>query len=161
MMRGGSDTKKKGFPTMCNLLHATMFHRLVDKAGGVDGAVASITAVTGEEVSRGTVSKAQNGGCHVPITWAWALEDATGDRVFTNFRKQKLDSARSHSSAGHLDAIKEAGEALTAIAVAEENPTPENLAKARKELSDIIEVAQSLSKKYAAAMTLQTVKAAS
>ncbi|WP_146592522.1 hypothetical protein, partial [Puniceibacterium confluentis] len=56
----GPLAKEKRFP-MCSPLYASLFRGLVKQLGGVDAACAVIEAALGHSVSRGSVSRIQNG----------------------------------------------------------------------------------------------------
>lgn len=126
---------------------ARMFRGLVEQVGGVDPAVATIEASTGESVSRGTISKIQNCEAHVPLAWAFILEDATGNFAFTRDRMRRLEAADRKGAARsvavcHLDTMREATEAVLAQAQAETSDDWEALARARKETDDLLRIAE-------------------
>lgn len=138
MGRRPDNAKKKGFP-MSILLRAQMFGELVKAVGGVDAAAAAIEAVVGHTVSRGTVSKVQNGHSEVPYAWVTALETASGRYPFLNMRSREVTGGPARSElACHLDMLREATEGVTALAAFEANPEdPQAVAKAYAELADV------------------------
>lgn len=146
---------------MCNKTYATMFKSLITAAGGVHAAALHVGSITGQTVSEGTFSKIVHGNMNVPLEWAHILEDFTGRYPFTNFRQQEVADARSHQQAGHLCAIKEASEALAAIAANEATSSLEAMAKARKEISDAVAALTNYEHQLAEAMAPQAIKAAS
>ena len=95
-----------------------MFRSLVSQVGGVDAACAAIEAAEGEAPARGTISKIQSGLLSVPLDWAHALEDASGNYAFTNHRVRQLEGESSppgdclYVLSGQ--ASKESGEAISA-----------------------------------------------
>lgn len=139
------NTKKNEFP-MCDALFASMFRRLVKKAGGVDAAASAISALVGHEVSKGTISKVQNGLAEVPMLYVHALEDATGDYRFTKMRlkeiEERIGSTSGKSLALHAGAVsKEAGEAVNALITASETGCPKAVDEARLELEEMRDAA--------------------
>lgn len=121
-------------------LFAHMFKSLVAQIGGVDGAAAAISAAVGRQVSIGTISKITNGNADVPMLWAYALEDATGNRCFTNLRDRAVSSQEAASAVvGHLDLLRESTEAVEAMAHAEASPDRDKIVRARKETADLHE----------------------
>ena len=130
---------------MSDRLFTHMFRSLVDQVGGVDAAAAAIEASSGRPVSRGTVSKIQNGNAEVPLAWAYALEDETGNACFTRLRIRKLEGQEDVVGAAmvtHIHLVKESSEAVIALAAAESSQDPDQLAASKKELMDVIEVAE-------------------
>lgn len=121
-------------------LFAHMFKSLVAQAGGVDSAAAAIAAAVGHSVSIGTVSKAANSKSEVPMLWAYALEDATGNRCFTNLRARAVSAQEAEAAViCHLDLLRESTEAVEAMAHAEASPDRDKIIRARKETADLHE----------------------
>ncbi|MBN8189262.1 hypothetical protein JF540_21490 [Salipiger thiooxidans] len=124
-------------------LKAHMFGELVKAVGGVDAAAAAIEAAVGHTVSRGTVSKVQNGHAEVPYAWVSALENASGRYPFLNMRSREVSGRPARSElACHLEMLREATEGVTALAAFEANPEdPQAVAKAYAELADVHDMA--------------------
>ncbi|MBT9383475.1 hypothetical protein KM176_06365 [Pseudooceanicola sp. CBS1P-1] len=121
-------------------LFSHMFKSLVQQVGGVDAAQAAISAAVGHQVSIGTVSKIANGHAEVPLSWAYALEDASGNRCFHAHRARSVAHDEAEASVGsHLDHLREATEMVEAMAHAESGPTRETLIRARKETADVVD----------------------
>ncbi|RAP39464.1 hypothetical protein BYZ73_20415 [Rhodovulum viride] len=100
-------------------LFTHMARALIARVGGVDAACAAIEAEFGEPVSRGTISKIQNG--HLDITFAQvvALQKATGDISFANFLRRTTEAPGAAPKITHVQTMKEAMEAVMAQAEAE------------------------------------------
>lgn len=144
------------------LLRAHMFGELVKAVGGVDAAAAAIEAVVGHTVSRGTISKVQNGHSEVPYAWVTALENATGRHPFLNMRSREVSGRPAKSElACHLDMLREATEGITALAEFEANPDdPQTMAKAYAELSDVHDMAGATMARLKGLMGIRTEDAA-
>ncbi|EEX17025.1 conserved hypothetical protein [Citreicella sp. SE45] len=155
------NTKEKGF-LMSILLRAHMFGELVKAVGGVDAAAAAIEAVVGHTVSRGTISKVQNGHSEVPYAWVTALENATGRHPFLNMRSREVSGRPAKSElACHLDMLREATEGITALAEFEANPDdPQTMAKAYAELADVHDMAGATMARLKGLMGVRTEDAA-
>jgi hypothetical protein len=65
---------------------AQMFDNLVTQAGGKEAAASVISSAVGHPISIGTLSKIKGGNAEVPLLWAWALMDATGNLCFDSYR---------------------------------------------------------------------------
>ncbi|MGR3376038.1 hypothetical protein [Salipiger abyssi] len=141
---------------MSILLRAHMFGELVKAVGGVDAAAAAIEAVVGHTVSRGTISKVQNGHAEVPYAWASALENASGRHPFLNMRSREVTGGPARSElACHLDMLREATEGVTALAEFEANPDdPQAVARAYAELADVHDLTAGAMAKLKAMMGL-------
>lgn len=127
---------------MSHRLFAHMFKSLVRQAGGVEAASAAIEAAVGHSVSIGTVSKISNGHAEVPISWAYALEDATGNFCFDAYRGRVVASHEAEMTvASHLEVLRESTEMVEAMAHAEAHPNSETIVRARKEVADVYEQA--------------------
>ncbi|MBA86115.1 MAG: hypothetical protein CML69_15485 [Rhodobacteraceae bacterium] len=125
---------------MSSKLFAHMFKGLVQQVGGVEAAAAAISATVGHPVSIGTVSKISNGRAEVPIAWAYALEDATGNFCFDAYRNRVVGKHGAEMTvASHLDVLRESTEAVQAIAHVESQPSTETIVRARKEVADVYE----------------------
>lgn len=125
---------------MSSKLFAHMFKGLVQQAGGVEAAAAAISASVGHSVSIGTVSKISNGHSEVPLAWAYAIQDATGNFCFDAYRGRVVASHEAEMTvASHLEVLRESTEAVQAIAHAESHPTAETIVRARKEVADVYE----------------------
>ncbi|NIY98389.1 MAG: hypothetical protein HWE30_18210 [Methylocystaceae bacterium] len=147
---------------MSILLRAHMFGELVKAVGGVDAAAAAIEAVVGHTVSRGTISKVQNGHSEVPYAWVTALENATGRHPFLNMRSREVSGRPAKSElACHLDMLREATEGITALAEFEANPDdPQTMVKAYAELADVHDMAGATMTKLKGLMGIQDEDAA-
>lgn len=91
--------------------------RLVEKAGGVDGAAATINAVTGSDVGKGTISKRMTGGAKWPLEDILALERALADPCVSRWMAgavPEVAQARSLMVAV-AEAAREHGEAVSAV----------------------------------------------
>lgn len=73
-----------------NALAAHAFRGLVERVGGVDAAVAVITARRGEPMSKGTISRYCNGENPVSLEAAIMLEDAAGVTPITAMMTARL-----------------------------------------------------------------------
>lgn len=140
--------KEKGF-RMRDALQAAMFRSFVADVGGVDAAAAAIEAGTGAAISRGSVSKVCHGQMALPLGWAHALEDATGNFAFTRARTRHLEAGGvlGPGTAGtavlcHLRTMRESHEAVLAQAAAEGSADVVVLAQALKETLDIMRCAE-------------------
>ena len=92
-----------------------MFKSLVTGVGGKEAAKAVIDAATGHSISIGTLSRIESGNAEVPLLWAWALQDATGNASFDTYRVQTTEArptADPYTLIG--EASKEHGEAIEA-----------------------------------------------
>ncbi|TMV84501.1 hypothetical protein FGG78_21695, partial [Thioclava sp. BHET1] len=107
---------------MADRRFAVMFRELVKQIGGLEAAAAQIEAATGEEAHISLLSRMQNGSMNVALSWAWALEDGSGNRCFTRMRQRMVEardvetaaqmlSPLDHASATH----KESTEAIQAL----------------------------------------------
>lgn len=76
---------------MADKLIAELFRGLVSQIGSLEAAAAQIEASTGQEAQISMLSRVQNGSVNVPLTWAWALEDGTGNRCFTRYRTRMIE----------------------------------------------------------------------
>ncbi|MFY0661355.1 MAG: hypothetical protein JXR15_12745 [Shimia sp.] len=128
---------------MSDLLYANMFRRLVSKTGGVEAACATVSALLGHEISKGTISRIQNGFAAVPMLYVYALEDATGDYRFTKLRAKEVEdrvAAKEGQSITRLagEVGKEAGEAVNALILAAETGDPKSMAEARVEVEEML-----------------------
>ena len=125
---------------MPDRLLAHMFRELVARSGGVDAAAAAIEASTGEPVSRGTISKIQNGNAEVPLAWAWALEDHTGNLCFDRYRNRKVEASGGldRGEVSHLVTMRESHEAVMAQAAAEVSDDAGCINAALKEMHEMI-----------------------
>lgn len=123
---------------MSKALNAQIFSDLIEQAGGIDAATAAIEARCGS-ISQGTLTKIRQGQLEVPLRWAYALEDAAGNRPFTRDRNRRLEAAGALSIAKvcHLVTLKESTETVTAQAAAEHSNDPEVLRRALKETLDL------------------------
>lgn len=65
---------------------AQMFDSLVTQVGGKEAAAATIEAAVGHSISIGTLTKIKNCDAEVPLLWAWALMEATGNTCFDRYR---------------------------------------------------------------------------
>lgn len=123
---------------MSHELFAHMFKSLVDRVGGVEAAAAAISASVGHAVSIGTVSKICNRNAEVPLAWAYALQDATGNHCFDTYRSSVTARRASEAViAHHLDALRESTEMVQALAHAEASPSRDTILRARKETADV------------------------
>ncbi|RAP39426.1 hypothetical protein BYZ73_20575 [Rhodovulum viride] len=139
-MRGArSNPKEKAFP-MNKRLFTQMARALIARVGGVDAACAAIEAEFGEPVSRGTISKIQNG--HLDITFAQvaALQKATGDIAFANFLRRSVSATGATAIITHVQTLKETSEAVIAQAEAERAGDEESRLRAVKETDEAIDV---------------------
>lgn len=94
---------------------AQMFDSLVRQAGGKEAAAATIEAAVGHSISIGTLSKIKNGDAEVPLLYAWALMDATGNACFDRFRARTKCAEPSDTDPYSLigETAKEHGEAVS------------------------------------------------
>ncbi len=111
---------------------------LVKRAGGVEAAAAMIGAATGEEPSKGTISKRLAGLLDWPAADIWALEDALGDPCVSRWRMQQLPGAEDEACLvkASVDAVRESNEASTALMEAVVGKGCRT--RAKKELSESI-----------------------
>lgn len=128
---------------MPDRVHAHMFRGLVDQVGGVEAAVAVITARTGHAPSVGTISKVQTAQLEVPHRWIAPLEDAAGTYPFSDLRsaERKRGQDECTSVVDHVHALKETTEMVMAMAAAETDDSPEALAEAIREAQEVAELA--------------------
>jgi len=91
--------------------------RLVEKAGGVDGAAAAINAATGRDVGKGTISKRMSGGAEWPLVDILALEKTLGDPCVSRWLAGAVPEVRHARSLMEAvaDAAREHGEAVAAV----------------------------------------------
>lgn len=123
---------------MSQELFAHMFKGLVDQLKGVDAAAAAIASSVGHPVSIGTISRIGNGNAEVPLAWAYALQDATGNYCFDAYRNSVTARRVGEAAiANHLDALRESTEMVQALAHAESSPSREAIIRARKEVADV------------------------
>ena len=93
---------------------AQMFDSLVSQVGGKEAAAATIEAAVGHSISIGTLTKIKNCDAEVPLLWAWALMDATGNVCFDRYRARTAEVARGGDPYTLIgEAAKEHGEALS------------------------------------------------
>jgi hypothetical protein len=88
-----------------NMIRAFMV-RLVDQAGGVEPAAALISAATGKDVSKGSISKRMAGQLEWPLSEILALERALGNPCVSRW------------VAGGVPEIAEARNIMTVVAEA-------------------------------------------
>ncbi len=148
------------FPASSSV-YARMFNTLVLACGGVGPAAEQVKLMTGRSVSIGTFSRISKGELNVPLEWVYILEDFSNSHLFFQHRQQHLEDARSHQQVGHLCAIKEASEALAAIANVASNPSAESVAAARKEICEARAALAEYENRLDQKVALQSVKAAS
>ncbi|TMV86254.1 hypothetical protein FGG78_20015 [Thioclava sp. BHET1] len=130
---------------MANSVYTTMFNSLVEQGGGGVVAAQRIRDLTGLPVSDGTITRICNGSLHVPITWGFALEDATGNHCMTKYRIRMLEgrgvakAAPRFSPLDHAGAMhKESFEAVQAILGLIQNAvSPEAALKEVMDLEDL------------------------
>ncbi|MCA0919694.1 hypothetical protein [Pseudooceanicola nanhaiensis] len=70
------------------MIAAQMFRNLVRQAQGKEAAAAMISSAVGHSISIGSLSRIEHGNAEVPLLWAWALMDGTGNRCFDEYRVQ-------------------------------------------------------------------------
>lgn len=114
-------------------LSSHMARALIHRAGGIDAACAAIEAETGEAVSRGTLSKIQNGHLDIPFTAVVALQKATGDLSFLRYLARSAEGQGDLPDVTHIETLRESNEAVLAQALAETDSDPEKIAAAIKE----------------------------
>ncbi|BAQ67230.1 hypothetical protein NHU_00058 [Rhodovulum sulfidophilum] len=131
--------KEKAFP-MDKRLFMHMARATIARVGGVDAACAAIEAEYGEPVSRGTISKIQNG--HLDITFAQvvALQKATGDIAFANFLRRANEHCGAVPAVTHVHTLKEATEAVMAQAEAEQSGDADSQLRAVKETLEAVDI---------------------
>lgn len=136
---------------MSDKLFTHMFKSLVDQIGGVEAAAAAIGATLGHSVSIGTVSKISNGNAEVPLAWAYALQDATGNFCFDDHRARgRAPREVGVGPPSHLDVLREATEAVQAIAQVEARPSTDAVVRAFKEVADVHEQTGKIRASYGA-----------
>lgn len=115
-----------------------LFCELVAASDKGASAAAHIEGKVGP-ISEGTLTKIKKGDLAVPLAWAWALEDATRNYCFTRMRNRELQKrgALDPQEVCHLSTLREATEAVTAQAAAENSNDPEVLRRALKETLDV------------------------
>ncbi|WP_372837330.1 hypothetical protein [Puniceibacterium confluentis] len=147
---------------MCSPLYASLFRGLVKQLGGVDAACAVIEAALGHSVSRGSVSRIQNGQAEVPVSWAFALEDASGNRCFTRHRNRQVEAqVIVADEVGHLDVLRESSEMIMALGRAEASEDANTLSAALKETLEVADMAGAKAQALQARLDLLGLEAAS
>lgn len=133
------NTKEKAFP-MQPKIAAQMFKNLVKETGGKEAAAAAITSAVGHTISIGSLTKIEHGDASVPLLWAWALQDATGNYCFDAYRAQVRPEAVercAYSLTGEV--AKEHGEAIEAGLKAARSSSDENWSRAAVEYREAAE----------------------
>ncbi len=113
---------------------AQMFKNLVKEAGGKEAAAAAITSAVGNSISIGSLTKIEQGDASVPLLWAWALQDATGNYCFDAYRVQvRPDAVEGCAYALTGEVAKEHGEAIEAGLKAARSSSDEHWSRAAVE----------------------------